>query len=718
MTYKTAGYGLILVLAANVAGAETLTFAPAEGSERSYRVELSVRSVEPDSQTVPLDPERVSFLARIRAAERDGDNVDLTLNPLWLKTRLGSQTMTTAAPLPDRVRQGFEAGFGARLDLATGRLGEVRPLGETEGPAPMLGGLREQFAAAFPPVPIELAEGWSTTVPEYGGVRDVTITVDHLTADRVFLRYEGEDFIARLAGLVVVDRDEGWVERAAITTDHRLVPGTDENGSLRETLAIAPRGYPVTVHADNSMRPAEWRDMPERIEPPAPLASEAEVFPGGPGRLVEDFGGLRLEFDHRAAQWRNIGRFALSDLRLFAGDRALDVPLTAEPPLTLPNWRDPEGVPQISRSLLDATTLRDVSADLEAATELRADLDWYPVAPFVMSLVPDATGHAEASRDGARAELAPAPEGYVLTLSGAETDVFSWALPEGSGAQGMIFAGDRGSDWLTPGESLARRIASPDYSAIRVLLRMEAPPEELTVRVDRYAEAPAVRREMRFLTEEGRRLEPDTAPERQPLFRDGPPPAAEEVAPEGLESGALRLPLAPAQAAHCTASLVPPAAEGADTLVFVRRKAEDADVLELQTGDGQRRHFYGLGNREVTLSCDATLAWTEAGVQPPSDRPWRIDPAALDVADDMTVAGLTEQLRFVDAEGVPLALSAPGGKALSPDDGIREAMFPDGTLRVAGPPAKILRAELKPEPLSRSFAVRFPDLPVPEAAAQ
>ncbi|WP_414896679.1 hypothetical protein [Rhodovulum sp. YEN HP10] len=717
MTCKTAGYGLILALAATSAGAETLTFSPAAGSARSYRVELSVRSVEPDSRTVPLDDQRVSFLARIRAAERDGDSVGLTLKPLWLKTQLGDETMTTAGPIPDRVRAGFEAGFGARLDLATGALGEVVPLGDIEAAGPTLGGLREQFAAAFPPVPIELAEGWSTTVPRYGGVQDVTITVDHVTADRVFLRYEGEDYVARLAGLVVVDRDEGWVERAAITTDRRLVPGTDEDGSLRETVAIAPQGYPVTVQADTSLRPAEWRDMPERIAPPAPLASEAEVFPGGPGRLVEGPGGLLLEFDHRAAQWRNIGRFELSGLRLFAGDRVLDVPLTAEPPLTLPNWRAPEGVSQVSRSLLDATTLQDVSQDLEAATELRADLDWYPVAPFVMRLVPDGTGHAEASRDGARAVLAPAPEGYVLTLSGQQTDLFSWALPEGTGAQGMIFAADRGPDWLTPGESLARRIASLDYSAIRVLLRMDAPPEEMVVRVERYADTPAARREMRFLTEEGRRLDPDTAPERRPLFRGAPPPAPDEVMPEGLDTGALRLPLAPAQAAECTASLAPPATEGDAALVFVRRAAEEASLLELQTGDGQRRHFYGLGPRQVTLSCDATLAWTEAGLQLSPDRPWQIDPAALGIAEDMTLAEVMERLRFVDAEGVPLALSAPGGGALSPQDSIAQALFPDGTLRVAGTPAKILRAVRKPEPVTRSFRVSFPDLPVPERAA-
>mgnify|MGYP004141723627 CR=1 FL=1 len=52
-------------------------------------------------------------------------------------------------------------------------------------------------------------------------------------------------------------------------------------------------------------------------------------------------------------------------------------------------------------------------------------------------------------------------DAFVLTLFGKEDDVFSWALPEGSNAQGKIYARDRGPDWLTPVESLARRAASP-----------------------------------------------------------------------------------------------------------------------------------------------------------------------------------------------------------------------------------------------------------------
>lgn len=721
MTYKTFGFGLALALAYGTADAETLTFDPSAGSERTYQVALSTHLGDRDGKASYDDAQQVWFLTRIRAEARNGDDVTLGLFPLWLKAKVGGESFSTAEPIPDRIREAMKAGFAAQVNLESGKVEDVTARGDTEVPPQMIDGMMQQFSASFTPTPIEVREGWSTTVPSYAGIPEVTISVTEVSDDSVFLRYEGDSDMARLTGLVVLDREEGWVERAVMTSDRRISPDEGDLGTLRETIALAPRDYPFPVHADYVLAPPEWGDMPETTTPLEPLPSEAEVFPHERGRIEDRFDRLELEFTHQTAFAENVGRFSISDPQFLVGDEALDIPLRAAMPWTIRNWQSEDGDPQISRSEFETTTLEDASRALLEATAVRADVAWYPVTPFELTLTPDETGHAEVTRDGATARLAPGEEGYVLTLFGKEEDVFSWALPEGSNAQGKIYARDRGPDWLTPVESLARRAASPNYSGVKVVLRMDEPPESVTVRVNRYASEAAATHEMRFLTERGKRLDPDTPPERRLLFRDTPPAALDEVAPEGLEAGALRFRLPTAQAGHCSARL-----DGAGTdhpLVFAERRPEGSGyhgtrLLELQTEDGVRRHFYEIGEQDVTLSCDATLSWTEAEVQPAAERPWEIDPAALEIPSDMTVWELMDQLRFVDKEGDALTLAAPGGGWLSIEDTVGQVTFPDGTLHVAGKPTAILRATPDAEPVTRRFTVTFPDLPVPEEAQQ
>jgi len=140
--------------------------------------------------------------------------------------------------------------------------------------------------------------------------------------------------------------------------------------------------------------------------------------------------------------------------------------------------------------------------------------------------------------------------------------------------------------------------------------------------------------------------------------------------------------------------------------------------LRMQTPDGIRTHFYEYGTRDVTLTCDATVRWEEAAVQPDADRPWQVDPEALDISPGLTYAQLMDRMRFVDAQGDALALTTPNGRGLALSDRIKWAIFPDGMLRVAGKPARILHAVSRPDPFTRNFTVTFPDLPVPEEASK
>ncbi|QUS35709.1 hypothetical protein [Falsirhodobacter algicola] len=710
MTYRTLGLGLILATIGGAAGAETVIFDPRPGTARTWRMEMTLRpGQEGEPPDYAFDTQHVSALTRIRAV----DAKTLRILPLWFQTKIAGDTYGTQGPLPDRMRQAMVDGFDAVVDA--GGIADLTPHGSTDVPDDMMAGLRPQFAAVLPPAPIEAEEGWSTTVPNLLGAPEVTLTVTHVTNDSVFLRYSNDDPSFRIAGLVVVDRGEGWVRRAALTTDLHYDDGT----TLRSTLAMAPQEYPFAVHADYTFDTPDWRAMPDTLPEAGRLPTEADIFPHDRGRVRMEHDLPSLGFTHLTERSVDTGRFVLNAPQVFEGDRPLEIPMQALPSITLPNYHEEDGDPSFTSTTLIPAEQRQILPKIRDATDIRAQVAWYPASPFMMRLTPDAAGHAEVTKNGATARLSPTEDGYDLVLSGRPEDWFMWAVDGGTDAGSMVYAADRGPDWLTPAESLARRIAAPDYSGIRVAIRTGASSPTFSVRVNRFADAPAAMHDMVFLTDKGQRLDPDHAPQTVRLFQGDPPLGVEDVRPEGLDVAALWFRMGALQADRCTADFADPQTDAVFAKVAPDTDRYDgARLFRMQTADGIRTHFYEGGTQEVTLACDATVTWQEADLQPDADRPWLVDPAALGISADLTLADLMDGMRFVDAQGDALTLATPDGHYLSQGDRVERAIFPDGTLRVAGTPARILRAVSRPDPVARSFTVTFPDLPVPEEAPQ
>jgi len=710
MTYRMLGLGPILAMIACAAGAETVTFDPQPGEARTWRMEMSVRpGREGEAPDYSFGTQRISSLTRMQVV----DDRTLHILPLWFQTVVAGETYGTQGPLPDRMRRAMAEGFDATLDA--GVITEVTPHGTADVPQEMMTGLSQQFGAVLPPAQLEATQGWTTTIAEFSGVPDVTMTVTHVTDDSVFLRYSGDDPSFRIAGLAVLDRDEGWLRRVVMTTDQLGEDGT----TLRSTLAMAPQDYPFPLHADYTFETPDWQTMPESVPATEPRPTEADIFPHDRGRVRMEQDLLSLDFTHLHEIMANTGQLVVRDPHVFRGDRQMDISLRALPSITLPNYHEEDGDPSFTSTTLIPTAQKQVLPDALEATGIRAQVAWYPATPFTMTLTPDESGHAEVTENGATARLSPTEEGFDLVLSGQQADGFMWAVDAETDAGSMIYAADRGPDWLTPAESLARRIASPVYSGIRVAIQTDASAPTFSVRVNRHADTPAAMREMTFQTDNGRRMDPDRAPDKVRLFRGDPPPRLGEVRPEGLEDAALHFRMGTLQAARCSAEFALPETEA----VFAEA-IPDTDgyggtrLLRMQTPDGVRTHFYEHGTRDVTLTCDATVRWEEAAVQPDADRPWQVDPEALDISPGLTYAQLMDRVRFVDAQGDALALTTPNGRGLALSDRINWAIFPDGTLRVAGKPARILRAVSRPDPFARSFTVTFPHLPVPEDAPQ
>ncbi len=710
MTYRTHGLAPILAIIAGAASAETVTFDPQPGAGRTWRMEMSVRpGREGEPPEYSYATQRISSLTRIKVVDEE----TLHILPLWFQTSVAGETYGTQGPLLDNIRQTMAEGFDANLNA--GVITDVTPHGTADVPQEVMTGLSQQFGAVLPPAQLEAQEGWSKTIGDFSGVPDVTVTVTHVTDDSVFLRYSGDDPSFRMAGLAVLERDQGWLRRVVMTTDQTSEDGT----TLRSTMAMAPQDYPFPLHADYTFETPDWQTMPDSFPATEPLPTEADIFPHERGRVRMEDDLLSLDFTHLHEIMANTGRLVVSDPQVFRGDRPMDTPMLALPSITLPNYHEEDGDPSFTSTTLIPTEQKQILPDVLTATGIRAQVAWYPATPFTMMLTPDDTGHAEVRKNGATARLSPTEEGFDLVLSGHQADGFMWAVDAETDAGSMIYAADRGPDWLTPAESLARRIASPDYSGIRVAIQTDAAAPTLSVRVNRHADTSAATREMTFETDNRRRTDPDRAPDKVLLFKGDPPPRLRDVRPEGLDVAALHFRMSSLQAAHCSADFALPQTDA----VFAEATPNTdgyggTRLLQMQTPDGIRTHFYERGTQDVTLTCDATVTWEEAEVQPDPDRPWQIDPEALDIRPELTYAQLMDRLRFVDAHGDALALVTPNGRGLALSDRINWAIFPDGTLRVAGKPARILRAVSRPDPFTRSFTVTFPDLPVPEEAPQ
>lgn len=715
-TLQSPCLGLTLVcLAAGHGQAETLVFDPKPQDTRSYHAELSVRSGE--SEQSYLDATYISSLTRFEVTGGGPDEIALRVYPDWFAIHSDGTTFGSAlGDVPEELAELMREGLDATVERGSGRLTDVRAHGDAELPDDVIGQLRAQFRQPAAPIAIEVEQGWSTTT-EIDGVHNVTVTVTRVTQESVYLNYEGADGYARLSGLAVLDRDSGWIERQVLTEEIDVGIGEGETSVQRLTVAMAVRGSSFPVRADMARQPARWYDMPDAGPAPLePLPGETEIF-GDPVGSVESFDrGLGLSLPLPVALGDNVGRFEMGPLRAYAGDRDLGIEFVAESPVVMMAFRGEADFR--AATLARPLGIGDVQAGMEEATELRADLSWYPADPFTITLRPDAEARARATKNGATATFGPTEEGYALDLSGQMHDRFSVAFPDAAGVRGRIYAGDKGPDWLTPTESQARGQAAADPAAIHIALRADSTPEEITIRVNRHAGQPAATREVVYLTERGARLDPDREPETIALFPEGAPPVLEGVEPEGMERAALRFRLSRRQAGHCRARLDDATPLAGHGFIFVGTETEGqggSRMLELRTDDERRAHFYGYGDAVAVLDCDALAVWEEADLQPGTARPWVIDPAALDLDPSETVGELFAEWRFRDAAGMELTLTSPQGGAAASDATVEEATYPDGTLRVAGRPVRFEHAATEPGPVTRRFEVRFPDLPSPYA---
>ncbi|MDO6569181.1 hypothetical protein Q4561_19075 [Alteromonas sp. 1_MG-2023] len=316
---------------------------------------------------------------------------------------------------------------------------------------------------------------------------------------------------------------------------------------------------------------------------------------------------------------------------------------------------------------------------------------------------------------------------YELTFEGQENDRLNFELGEGQAYDVQYHAYPNPPQWLTAEESNTRYQASAHTEAHKVLIRTKEQPSSLNIIVYRAAKEPAEVRDIVFLTEEAKRFSSTRKPETNYLYEsDTPHVGAENLKPKGIEKGQVELVLGNAQIDVCTATLSPKAEEAGNALVFKpvfnnKSFIKPASLL-LQTEDGIRQYFYGLGAREVTLSCSQTQQWVDSNLKLDAETPWVVaieDLTAINREkgenkneDTHTVGDILSRYRFLDAEGRVLSLvTINQDVTLSPSTEIEDVLFPHNTLRIAGEPVGVQEIRMSDTPINKTFNITFLNLP-------
>ncbi|MBB5320189.1 hypothetical protein [Marinobacter oulmenensis] len=702
---------------------ETTTFDPKAGSHRDYRLEtttrhgLANRPLDYEEQTVE------SSLTRIEVTGNPEEPGSLKVYPLWYNIHDSDNHQSSSVEMRSStsVKKVMKQGLSSQLNSVGGLGG----LTYSEPQNDLQDSLNDfQLKRVNPAVPgeIKAEKGWQKTIQLYPWLPPLTLTVTQVTNDEIYAHLDGGDERSRIAGLSVYERETGWLKRQAITYE---IQGKGTSSLERVTSVLTTRQTPYPIDSDEYSHGHEWSGFPSRdLSDIGPMPDEEDVFGEPFGTARAGTPNIMLELAMPTVEPGNGGRITLDNVELFDDEGRVETEFLPEWLFLMPNWRTDKG------SMLSATFFA-IKGNFDHAVEkginkAEAQVSWFPSTPFVMELKPDTHGKATASENGATAKFKPLEKTgeYELLISANALDRVRISFPENEDITGKTYARDQGPDWLTPSESRARSIAAKDYKAWRIVLRADSAPGLIQIRVNRHDKEPKATRSVSFLTPRGQRLDPDVEPQTKPLFEKSSPLPVEKVQPEGLKKAAFRLQLPTRQARHCSLTLANDqqlAGHGFDASLKARNGWDytGTQTLQLQTDDGIRTHFYGLGQQEILLSCDARIVWEETKAKPAPEKPWIIDPAELGITDmTVSLAQFYNQWRFISEDGKALRLSSPEDGYTNGKTPLLEVVYPDDTLRVSGKPVKFLKSEVKTEKLQRRFEVTFPDLPTPDSMNQ
>lgn len=720
---------LSLLMLSACTDSSSVKFAPKAGEKRDYRTAQTVEITTDKGRDEQFSSKNYST---IEVTEIKGDTVKLHIKPGRIEASMGTYDFRSSVPdeMPQAMLDAQAAGIDMTINLETGKLLEVDASGESlkQQLKQILGdkvdNLFEQAGQPNLPIAITPEKDWQTQ-GTLSGVPDVSLSVTKVDDSRVWVTYQGGTEGHRLAGLAILDRKTGWLEKQVQTSElEQTVKGKTIHIRGTQVTALVrdnEENYIPDIHAKwaNHWIDLEGGKSPDEI---VTITDPKNIFFEPNGLLTKDDDTLSLSLNHAAAKKVRVGDIEIFAARAFdfAGNE-IDTPMHTTPTYTRHLAQDNRQTTEADLQLTSSGVLTDT---IEQIAKVTAKVAWYPDETFTLRLALDDKLTAHYAKNGVEIDFKPTEQDdiYEVSFNGRPRDSLVTRLGEGQPYQVQFRANPAAPKWLDAQESNLRYIASPDPEAHRVLIKTDTPPSHVDVVVLRSASEAEVVREVTFLSERAQRFDPNVQPQTRYLFdSDQPANPIPAVKPQGVERGQVIFPLGAEQANTCQASLSPEAQEAGRSLVFARSQTPEnfthPVALKLQTEDGVREYFYQLGERDIRLHCDTTRTWQPANIALNEKTPWVIPLASLNKDKRLsTVGDLLSQYRFLDEKKRILSLTTLKENAeLAPQTPLDDVTFPDGSLRIAGALASVQVISVTPTPIDQSFSVTFPELPTESA---
>ncbi|MGY8897385.1 MAG: hypothetical protein ACKVI8_05080 [Paraglaciecola sp.] len=720
---------LSLLMLSACTDSSSVKFAPKAGEKRDYRTAQTVEITTDKGRDEQFSSKNYST---IEVTEIKGDTVKLHIKPGRIEASMGTYDFRSSVPdeMPQAMLDAQAAGIDMTINLETGKLLEVDASGESlkQQLKQILGdkvdNLFEQAGQPNLPIAVTPEKDWQTQ-GTLSGVPDVSLSVTKVDDSRVWVTYQGGTEGHRLAGLAILDRKTGWLEKQVQTSElEQTVKGKTIHIRGTQVTALVSdneENYIPDIHAKwaNHWIDLEGGKSPDEI---VTITDPKNIFFEPNGLLTKDDDTLSLSLNHAAAKKVRVGDIEIFAARAFdfAGNE-IDTPMHTTPTYTRHLAQDNRQTTEADLQLTSSGVLTDT---IEQIAKVTAKVAWYPDETFTLRLALDDKLTAHYAKNGVEIDFKPTEQDdiYEVSFNGRPRDSLVTRLGEGQPYQIQFRANPAAPKWLDAQESNLRYIASPDPEAHRVLIKTDTPPSHVDVVVLRSASEAEVVREVTFLSQRAQRFDPNVQPQTRYLFdSDQPANPIPAVKPQGVERGQVIFPLGAEQAKTCQASLSPEAQEAGRSLVFARSQTPKnfthPVALKLQTEDGVREYFYQLGERDIRLHCDTTRTWQPANIALNEKTPWVIPLASLNKDKRLsTVGDLLSQYRFLDEKKRILSLTTLKENAeLAPQTPLDDVTFPDGSLRIAGALASVQVISITPTPIDQSFSVTFPELPTESA---